>query len=158
MRSKPALVLVLVVAALAAPVLAAPARGPVGLGVYLGSPTGLTVGFDLTRSSWIDGVVAWDFANANGARLSLRADYVLAFPGTFVIEGEDIVPFVGAGALVSIGDPISVALMLPFGLDYTFRKTPIELYLELALGMALVPATDFVGGGGLGVRYRISGK
>ncbi|TFG82598.1 MAG: hypothetical protein E4H20_07315 [Spirochaetales bacterium] len=127
-----------------------------GVGVFLGQPTGLTVGLDLSPTNWLDFKAAWNFADPKGGfSIILQGNYDLAFPGALIIEGEDIVPFVGIGAEAAISDNlVEIGFHLPFGLDYRFRKAPIELFLEAGLGLYLFPATKFSGSGGLGIRYR----
>jgi len=48
----------------------------------------------------------------------------------------------------------SIGFRVPFGIIYRFIKTPLELNLEIGLGMQLFPSTAFRGSGGLGLRYR----
>jgi hypothetical protein len=50
---------------------------------------------------------------------------------------------------------MSFGFRVPFGIIYRFIKTPLELNLELGIGMRLYPGTAFRGSGGLGLRYRI---
>jgi len=148
------LLAILLACAAGVPALADP--GAVGLGVFLGQPTGLTLGIDMNRSNWLDFKAAWNFAAPQGGfNIILQGDYQLAFPGSLVIEGEDFVPYVGIGAEAAIGDSsLDLGVHLPFGLAYRFRKAPIELFLELGLGLYLFPATSFGVSGGLGIRYR----
>lgn len=143
----------LTLAALAA--WAAPTQ--LGLGVFLGQPTGVSVGLDLARTSWLDFKAAWDFSGPReSVTVVLQGNYEQAFPGALVIEGQDIVPFVGLGAQVAVGSETpAIGIRIPFGLNYRFATAPIELFLELGFGLYIFPATEFMGSGGLGVRYRL---
>jgi len=127
-----------------------------GAGVFLGQPTGLSFGLDMAPAQWLDFKDAWDFAGGqNGFAIILQGNWEMGFPGTFVIEGQDIVPFLGAGVQANVSDAgVNIGVHLPFGLDYRFRKAPLELFLELGLDIYLFPATDFSASGGLGIRYR----
>ncbi len=127
-----------------------------GVGVFLGQPTGLSFGKDISATNWLDFKAAWNFANAkDGFSIILQGNYELAFPGSFVIEGQDIVPFIGIGAEAAIGNDLpQVGLRIPFGLNYRFAKAPLELFLELGVGLYLFPSTSFMGSGGLGLRFR----
>jgi hypothetical protein len=135
---------------------AAAAAPSSGIGVFLGQPTGLSYGMDISSTTWLDFKAAWNFATAkDGFSVILQGNYELAFPGSFVIEGQDIVPFIGVGAEAAIGDDLpQLGLRIPFGLNYRFAKAPLELFLELGVGLYLFPSTSFMGSGGLGLRFR----
>lgn len=140
--------------ALAAAVPAAP--GSMGAGVFLGQPTGLSFGVDMAPAHWLDFKAAWDFSGGkDGYAIVLQGNYEFAFPGVLVIEGQDIVPFVGVGAQLNLSDAgLNLGVHVPFGLDYRFSRVPIELFLEAGLDVYLIPATAFSGSGGLGIRFR----
>ena len=140
--------------ALAGAAVAAPRNSAVGLGVFLGEPTGLSLGIDLNASNWLDFKAAWSFQQES-FNIILQGNYELGFPGALVIEGQDIVPFVGIGAEAVVGESMpKLGLRIPFGLDYRFAKAPLELFLEFGVGIYLFPETKFLGSGGLGLRYR----
>lgn len=149
----------LVIAALAAaPVFAGPKEKKVdidpynwALGVFLGEPTGVTVQFDIAKTQALEFKAAWNFSNSGS--VALQGNYVLWFPGLFVFDGVDIPPFVGGGVDVRISSDPVFGLRVPFGVRYRFREAPIELALELGVGLALFPATDFMASGGLAVRW-----
>lgn len=121
-------------------------------GLFLGQPTGLTFRMGLGSNQSLEAKAAWAFSGQGS--FAAQANWLLEFPGTFVIEGEDIIPYVGAGAALGISGEVSLGIRIPFGLVYRFEKAPIELCLEVAPGMNLLPGTTFSGSGGLGVRYR----
>lgn len=134
------------------------AARPVGIGLFLGQPTGIVFEFDLNPTNWIDFTAAWDFTgptNQNYAFL-LFASYKLAFPGVFIINNTvDLVPFVGPGLSIGLRpDDVSIGFRIPFGLSWRPPTAPIGVYLEIGLGMQLFPATRFHGTGGLGIQYR----
>lgn len=132
------------------------ADGPVGIGVFIGEPSGLNVELDLSETSWLDFKAAWSFAKGAGDHVILQANYEQAFPAMLAIETETFTPFVGAGALVDLGSAngVSFGIRVPGGLSYRFRQVPLELFLELGLDLAIVPEFDVFGSGGLGIRYR----
>jgi hypothetical protein len=134
---------------------AAPTK--LGLGIFLGQPTGLSVGLDVSRTSWLDFKAAWDFSGPkDSVTVILQGNYEQAFPGALIIEGQDIVPFVGIGSQVAVGSETpALGIRIPFGLNYRFSTAPIELFLELGFGLYIFPATKFMGSGGFGIRYRL---
>lgn len=134
------------------------ASRPVGIGLFLGQPTGIVIEFDLTPTNWIDFTAAWDFTGSdkNNYAFLLFASYKLAFPGVLVITNTvDLVPFVGPG--ISIGllpNDVSLGFRIPCGLSWRPQAAPLSIYLEIGLGMQVFPATSFQGTVGLSIQYR----
>ncbi|OHD17870.1 MAG: hypothetical protein A2Y38_06080 [Spirochaetes bacterium GWB1_59_5] len=133
-----------------------PADGPMGIGLFLGQPTGIDFQMDLSRTSWADFKAAWNLAGGNsGFSILLQGNYEYAFPGMVVIESASFTPFVGFGAIVNVYDGgAQFGARVPAGISYRFRNIPIELFLELGLDLYLFPSLAPGGSGGLGVRYR----
>ncbi len=146
------------VAATAEPIQLAgkPADGPMGLGIFLGQPTGVTFELDLTEASWLDFKAAWDFAEkGDGYSIMLQGNYELAFPDMIAIETATFTPFVGGGVLVNLYDGgANFGVRVPGGVSYRFRNAPFELFLEVGLDIYLYPGFDPDPSGGLGARYR----
>jgi hypothetical protein len=122
------------------------------LGLFLGQPTGLSFRLGLGSNQSLEAKAAWELSEQGS--FAAQANWLLEFPGTLVIEGQDIIPYVGGGAALWVSGELSLGIRIPFGLVYRFEKAPIELCLEVAPGMNLFPGTTFAGSGGLGVRYR----
>lgn len=133
-----------------------PADGPIGIGLFLGEPSGIDVGWDISDTSWLDAKAAWSFFGGNsGFRITLQGNYEYAFPGLLVIETLSFTPFCGAGAFASIYDGgASFGARALGGVSYRFTDAPFELFLEAGLDVALLPGFGLGGSGGLGVRYR----
>ncbi len=160
--------IVMICAALAVPAFAAPAEdktiqlagksadGPMGIGIFLGQPTGLTFEIDLSASSWVDFKAAWNLAGPKGGySILLQGNYEYAFPGMFAIEKELFTPFVGGGAVVDINDTnVVFGVRVPAGVSYRFRDIPLELFLEAGIDVYLFPSFSLGGSGGLGARLR----
>ncbi|HUW40596.1 MAG TPA: hypothetical protein VMV90_06260 [Rectinemataceae bacterium] len=156
-RSAVAAALFLIAAAGAAFAQTAKARSPdFALGVFLGEPTGITLRWGLAKDQSLEGKAAWSFVNSSNqsASFTFQANYLMEFPGVLVIKQEDFPLYVGFGAETHLGNSTSFGLRIPGGVIYRFAKAPIELCLELGVGMELFPATTLVGSGGLGIRYR----
>ena len=132
-----------------------PADGPMGIGIFLGQPTGLTFEIDLSATSWVDFKAAWSLGGKNGSALLLQGNYEYAFPALFAIENETFTPFFGAGAVVGVSTgAVSIGARVPGGVSYRFRNIPLELFIEAGLDIYLFPAFALDGSGGLGARYR----
>jgi hypothetical protein len=143
----------LVIGALAAT--PAAARADLGVGVFVGEPTGVDVKVGLARRTALDVVIGWDRL-AEG-RVGYAHATFLANLG--VARGRSVlVPLrLGVGVAVDdLGDEVDVAVRAPIELALRFRRTPIELYGELALKLTLLDggaADDQIDGdGGLGLR------
>lgn len=162
------LAIAMICAMLAVPAFAAPAKtqtiqlagksadGPIGIGIFLGQPTGVTFEMDLSSSSWVDFKAAWNLAGPKGGySILLQGNYEYAFPGMFAIEKELFTPFVGGGAVVDINDTnVIFGVRVPAGVAYRFRNIPLELFLEAGLDVYLFPTFSLGGSGGLGARMR----
>lgn len=162
------LAIAMICAMLAVPAFAAPAKtqtiqlagksadGPIGIGIFLGQPTGVTFEMDLSSSSWVDFKAAWNLAGPKGGySILLQGNYEYAFPGMFAIEKELFTPFVGGGAVVDINDTnVIFGVRVPAGVAYRFRNIPLELFLEAGLDVYLFPTFSLGGSGGLGARLR----
>jgi hypothetical protein len=136
------------------------ARADVGIGLFLGEPLGFDAKIDLERRQSLDIVLGV---------LSLRDNYRDVSYGhlTYLVT-----PFVGRGRSVLVplrlgigvamfgvteGD-LNVAGRAPFELALMFRRTPMEIYGEIALKLSFVregPGDDVVldTDGGIGVRF-----
>jgi len=149
-----------VLATVAALALAArPASAEVGVGLFVGQPTGLDVKLDLARRSALDLVLGWDdFDNDRDEYAHLT---YLVHLGA--VRGRSVlVPFrLGIGAAVfggagGFGDEVNLAVRAPFELGLRFRKAPLEIYFEVAIKLVLLDDNDnddqIDGDGGVGLR------
>lgn len=130
------------------------ADGPMGVGLFLGQPTGITFEMDLAPASWVDFKAAWNFGGA-GFSIILQGNYEYAFLNKLAINELALSPFAGVGAAVNLYDGgVAVGARIPAGVSHRMRNIPIELFLELGLDVYLLPAFDIGISGGLGARYR----
>jgi hypothetical protein len=155
---------ILIIAAVGAPGRAARADGgPFGLGIVLGSPTGIAGKYYLGGSGQaIDFAVGGAFASARG--LHVHGDY-LWHPVMLAQEPAFNLPLhVGVGARVLDHssrdyDDFHLGVRVPGGLTFDFTEVPLDVFIEIAIIM------DFRGGdrhdnafaldlnAGVGVRY-----
>lgn len=138
---------VAVVLLLAVPVsLQAQQRSGFGIGVMLGEPTGLAAITWLGGGNAVDLVAAWSFRGAGS--IYLHADYqfhsFISDPMTF---------YAGLGGFVILRDDPDLGIRVPLGITYLFREAPIDVFLEVAPGLSIVPATSFNVHGGIGFRF-----
>lgn len=135
--------------------LAGHARAEVGLGLFLGEPSGLDIKVGFGARSALDIVVgATSFRDG-------RTDYIhLTYLLTpFVGRGRSVlVPFrigIGGAAIGVADDNAHAAVRVPLEIGFRFRRTPIEIYGEIALKGVFVEEDfiDFDVDGGIGIRF-----
>lgn len=128
------------------------AQGPLGLGVIVGDPTGLSAKYKLTESTSIDAAAAWSLGSHNV--FGFHADYLLSVDNALVIKNAEFPLHYGLGAIIVVADDVNaVGLRFPVGLSYLFDRHPIELFTEIAGLLLLAPDTDFDIQLALGARY-----
>lgn len=141
------LVLALVVAAgVAAAPGAARADSDIGIGLFLGQPTGLDLKIGLGRRSALDIVLGYtDFDDDFEANYA----HVTYLVTPFAARGRSVlVPFrLGIGGAFyddggDFGDGANVAVRAPLQLGFVFRSVPLELYGEIALKVTFIDEYD----------------
>jgi len=120
------------------------------LGVFLGSPTGISIGYFANNTHVINGVIGWNFGR--NTSLLLTADYTYRWDVS--ISSGALFLYAGIGGLVNISDHVDIGLRIPLGVSYFTPQIPLEIFFELGPGMRLIPATDPFLNGGLGIRWR----
>lgn len=131
---------------------ARPARADVGIGLFLGEPTGLDLKLGMGHRSSIDLLLGYN--TIRDGRTGYGHLTYLVTP--LVGQGSSVTVPVRLGIGAAIYGPsgdIGVAVRAPLELGLRFRSTPLELYGEIAVALALVgagdpPFLDLQGGGG----------
>lgn len=130
------------------------ARADVGLGLFLGDPTGLDLKIGLGNRSGLDIVLGFDtFRDSRGGY-----GHVTYLVTPLVGHGSSVlVPLrLGIGAaLHGSRNDINFAVRAPFEIGLRLRSSPLEFYGEIALEITLVdPAyADLQGGVGFRVFF-----
>ena len=128
-----------VLLAAAAPRRARAEGGPFGLGLIIGSPTGLSLKYYLGESgNAIDGAIGFAFVSSNG--IHVHADY-LWHPLMLTSDPSFKLPLhVGVGVRLldhdrgrDGDDDVHVALRVPVGITFDFTQIPLDVFLEFAL-------------------------
>jgi hypothetical protein len=113
--------------------------GPFGLGIIVGSPTGLSMKYYLGDSGQaIDGAIGFAFVHSEG--IHVHADY-LWHPIMLTQDAAFSLPLhVGVGLRVLDhdngryeDDTIHVGIRGPVGITFDFTQVPIDVFLEIAL-------------------------
>ena len=122
-----------------------------GAGALFGQPTGISLKLWTGSSTALDGGVAWSFVN--GGFFQIHSDVLIhALDFVQVTEGN-LAGYFGIGARLRMSADLHMGIRVPFGLDYMFSEAPVDIFLEVAPGLDLLPATTFWMDGGIGVRY-----
>lgn len=138
---------------------------PLGLGVILGDPTGLSAKYFMNRSTAFDGTLAY-----GRHELILYGDYMKHFPGVLGKQNEFVTaltPYTGIGPVLAFGDghdhrhrfldddedEFALGGRIPLGVEWLPVTFPIGVSLEIAPGMRLIPDTGGFIQGGLAIRF-----
>ena len=123
-----------------------------GLGIILGQPTGISAKY------WTSGSTAFDFGLGYSferhSRMHLHADYLFHVKNIFN-TAENFSLYYGPGARLRLVDNAGSRLGVRFdvGLVWIPRNAPVDVFLEIAPLLDIIPETVFWMNGGIGVRY-----
>lgn len=139
---------------------AAAHAGDLGLGVILGSPTGLAFKYQAARRSAFAAHAGWSIIDNPGVHVT--ADYQYLFPMVFETEEgttvDDLTLYVAAGGRfrfkkIEATDDTEFHLGLRIGGGAEYRLDRFGIFLEIVPVVDLVPETDFDLEGGLGFLF-----
>lgn len=134
--------------------------GNLGLGVVLGSPTGLSLKYMLSRQSAFSAHAGWTFIG--GAGVHLTGDYQHLFPMVIeTAEGttiSDFTPYVAVGGRFRFKeeedtDDNEFHLGVRIGGGVEYNVSQFGIFLELVPVVDLIPETSFDVEGGLGFLF-----
>lgn len=129
-----------------------------GLGVVLGSPTGLALKYQLAGQSALALHAGWSFIEDPGVHLT--GDYQHLFPMVIeTAEGasfSDLTPYIAAGGrfrFKEVEDENEFHLGLRIGGGVEYQVAKFGIFLELIPVVGLIPGTEFDLEGGLGFLF-----
>lgn len=133
------------------------ARNDFGIGMIVGSPTGLSIKKWLGNNA-IDAAAGW-----SSDAFNIHADYL--FHNSSLTKSNVPIHF-GIGGRLRFDDKDNdrnnhdendgetrLGLRIPLGINYLFAKYPFDIFAEIAPVLDLVPETDFSLDAGVGVRF-----
>jgi hypothetical protein len=144
--------------------------GPFGLGLQLGDPSGFVMKYHLDSRVAIDAGLSFAFDRW----ILLYSDWIWHVPGGFGNQNEFISqlnPYVGAGGLFvvsakseaevrrekyfsdSSSTRIALGVRVPIGVEWRASRIPLGIYIEIAPGLTIIPATNGFVQGGIGGRF-----
>jgi hypothetical protein len=131
--------------------------GDFGLGLVAGEPTGISWKLWSGKERAWDGAVAWSFID--DGYLRLHVDYLWHDYQLIEVERGQLPVYFGVGGTLWSGQRahyekrFNLGVRGVAGLEYIFPQAPVDVFLELAPTLGLVPETGFDLQGGIGVRF-----
>jgi len=122
-----------------------------GAGIMFGEPTGVSIKLWTSKTTALDAGLAWSFYN--GGFMHIHADFLMHKFNVIDVNSGRLPMYFGIGARLGLGTDLHIGARVPIGLDYLFDEAPVDIFLEIAPGLDLTPATTFALDGGVGVRY-----
>ncbi len=122
-----------------------------GVGFGLGEPTGLAFAYRPDNRQTLSGIVGW---GVRYAVLHLHMDYLVTIasiqPPESILQAD---VYAGVGPTINIRDASQPGLgvRIPVGVSLSFEK-PVDVFMEVAPVIGLIPATALSINGTLGVR------
>lgn len=144
-------ILFLILACMLIPSLGNAQEKGLGLGVILGEPTGLCFKSWTGYRAAFAGAAAWSFGDEDS--LHIHLDY-LRHDFRLIKFEEDTLPFYyGIGFRLKNEKKVRLGVRIPIGINYMFKKVPLDLFIEFVPVFDLTPKTDLFFNGGFGIRY-----
>jgi hypothetical protein len=124
------------------------AKSEIGIGIMLGDPTGISGKYWLSEKSAVSLGISWSVIKE---RLTLLGSYNKEIEIKTEIKEGKFFFYPGVGLFVNI--PSSFGIYIPLGLDFNFKKYPINVFFEIDPGIKILPETTFSIFGYIGARY-----
>jgi len=131
---------------------AAHAQGGIGLGAFVGEPSGLSLKLWLQERAAFDVGVAWSFSGEDA--LHIHGNYLLHAYDLLEVPEGTLPVYYGLGARVKIlEEDTLVGIRAPVGLAYIFPSRAVDIFLEVVPILDVAPSTEFGLNGYVGARY-----
>lgn len=140
-----------------------------GLGIMLGSPTGISGKAWTSSENAVDFGVAWGGLGRGGSYFHLHGDYLFHNFSLIPVNSGRLPLHFGPGLRLrswsggrywingryhpSPGGHARLGVRFPVGLTYIFDGAPVDIFLEAAPTLDLIPGTTFDVDAAIGVRY-----
>jgi len=115
---------------------------PFGVGIIVGSPTGISFRYVLNETNGIDVGLAWSVRK--NEYLQINGSYIWS-NNAYLQKNYDLpIGFhYGAGAKMVLGDITQLGIRGIIGVFHVFSRPLVDLLFELEPGITLIPATSF---------------
>lgn len=126
-------------------------KGEKGIGLMIGDPTGVTFKSWTSSKTAFDLGAAWSLEGTGG--ISIHGDHL--WHSWFDVNQGNFAFYYGIGARARFieNEDSSIGVRIPLGVNYLFEEAPLDLFVEIAPIVDLIPDTDANGDGAIGIRY-----
>jgi hypothetical protein len=135
-----------------------------GLGIIAGEPTGISLKNWQSRSTAIDGALAWSFVGND--YIQFHGDYLSHNFSLLAVEKGQLPFYYGIGGRIKFvnrnddkdnrDDKTRLGVRIPLGLAYLFEKITLDIFVEVVPVLDLAPETTFDLNAAIGIRYFFS--
>lgn len=126
-------------------------KGQNALGIMIGDPTGISFKNWTSSKTAFDIGAAWSLENRDA--ISIHGDYL--WHSYLDVDKGNLAFYygIGARALFIENADSRIGARVPLGFNYLFADAPLDLFVEIAPILDLVPDTDLNGDGAIGLRF-----
>ena len=130
------------------------ADNEMGLGIIVGAPTGVSGKVWKDDRHAMDAAIGWSLGDNES--FYVHGDYLFQDPKQFAVSEGKMPYYYGLGARLrqDSGKDARLGVRAPLGLEYLLEDAPLDIFIEIALVVDLVPETEADLNAGIGVRYR----
>lgn len=122
------------------------------LGVIVGEPTGISVKMWFDRNAAFDGAVSWSLKDKD-EDLHLHADF-LWHNYSLIDDPSGLLPvYYGIGGRIILANDTRLGARVPLGISWLLGGAPLDLFIEAAVILDIIPETEFDMNGGIGIRF-----
>jgi len=122
-----------------------------GAGVFLGEPTGIALkSWTGPRTAWA-AAAAWSFGHEDS--LHFHFDYLMHNFNLIKTDREPLPFYYGVGIRIKDDRDVRIGVRIPIGINYMFKKAPLDIFLEFVPVFDVVPSTDLFFNGVVGIRF-----
>lgn len=133
-------------------------RGPFGLGLIIGEPSGLSAKVFVSGPHGVQAHLG--FGVGRRGFLVVIVDYLFHVTNLVPPIGDVgfLWPYAGIGGRLGVlerrnDEDVIFGVRIPLGASFGFNAVPIEVFAEFAVGIGLLPETRAIFDGGIGGRY-----
>ncbi len=130
----------------------------IGIGIMAGEPTGINMKFWAWKDTAFDLGLAWSFSGNDS--FHIHGDYLLHNYSLIPVSEGKLPFFYGIGVRTRLEDKDKkdkdktvVGVRVPVGLAYMFDKQPVDIFIEIAPIVDLIPDTDLSFNASIGARF-----
>lgn len=131
--------------------LSATGPGHFELGIILGEPSGICLKNWFDTRTAVDAAVSWSLRD-DDEDLYLHADFL--WHDFDLIHSSEMMPvYYGIGGRVVLATDTKLGARVPIGISWLLDGAPLDLFIELAAVVDVVPEVELDFNGGIGIRF-----